>query len=240
MSGPVDLLAIGAHPDDVEIGCGGAIILASEAGLRVVVADLTRGERATAGTPEQRECERRRAAEILGVDERIELGLPDSQLGADLSHRAAIADLVRELRPSVVLAPAEADRHPDHEAAGMLVRHACFDAMLAPSPHRVTRVHHYVIHHPVEPSFVVDVSSVWERRMDAVRAYESQFGRPAGTTTTEIGAPEFLELLGARATFYGAMIGADRGEPFRSAGPLPATMLPGLGERERRPYRTYL
>jgi bacillithiol biosynthesis deacetylase BshB1 len=214
----VDLLAIGAHPDDVEFGCSGALILATDAGLCVAVADLTRGERATAGTPEQRARERDRASELMGIARRVGLGLPDAAVGSEASHRPAIAALLRELRPHVVLAPADADRHPDHAATGRLVREACFEATLAEPGgvpgHRVGRLHHYPIHYAFEPSFVVDVSEVWERRMAVVRAYESQVDHPAGRNTTQIGAPEFLELLEARAVFYGAMIGARRGEPF--------------------------
>jgi bacillithiol biosynthesis deacetylase BshB1 len=225
---PVDLLAIGAHPDDVEIGCGGALILAADAGLRVAIADLTRGERATTGSAGQRDRERRRAAELLGVSQRIDVGLVDTEVAAVPAQRRAVAAVLRELRPRVVVAPAEADRHPDHAAAGRLVREACFEATLDGAGHYVARLHHYPLHHPIEPSFVVDVSAVWEQRMAAVRAYESQFAHPPGERTTVIGDPAFLELLEGRAAFYGAMIGAARGEPFACSGPLGFDMLPGL------------
>jgi bacillithiol biosynthesis deacetylase BshB1 len=244
---PVDVLAVAAHPDDAEVGCGGALLLAADAGHRVAVADLSAGELSTSGSPDERARERDRAAEILGLAERVGLGLPDAALGTDPSHCDAIVELLRELRPRIVLAPHTDDRHPDHAAAGRLTREAAFLAGLSRrgsgSPHRPARVYHYLMHHPFEPTFVLDVTDVWERRMSAVAAYESQFGRPEEAQQTEIGQPAFLELLTARAAFYGAMVGAARGEPYRSQGPLRQDGLPGLAEpREagRRPYRVFV
>jgi bacillithiol biosynthesis deacetylase BshB1 len=248
MSSTVDLLAIAAHPDDAEVGCGGALILAGNSGLRVAVVDLTRGERSTSGTPEQRDEESARAAELLGLSRRVGLDLPDVRLGTDPAHRDALVGILRELRPRIVLAPHTEDRHPDHAAAGRLAREAAFVAGVAEvgsgEPHRPHRLYHYLLHHPFEPTFVLDVSAVWDRRMQAVRAYESQFGRPPEHQRTEIGGRGFLELLDARGTHYGAMVGAVRGEPYRSEGPLRATTLPELHETSAttvpRGYRSYL
>lgn len=242
MSEAVDVLAIGAHPDDVEIGCGGALILAASSGHRVAVADLTDGEMATRGTPEQRVIERERAAAILGTCSRVSLGLADTGLGRDESHLAAVIGLIRDLRPAIVMAPHPHDRHPDHEAAGRLVRDACFFAgvgkMASGPAHRPRRLYEYMIHHPFLPTFVVDVTPVWTRRMAAVETYASQFG-PGGST--EIGNSAFLDQIEARARYFGAMIGAARGEPFFCRGPLAVAQLPELdGQPGLATYRTYL
>jgi N-acetylglucosamine malate deacetylase 1 len=236
----VDVLALGAHPDDAEIGCGGTMLLAAGAGLRVAVADLTLGEAASTGTPEERDEERRRAADILGLAARPALGLPDGRLGGDPGHTAAVVRVIRELRPRVVLAPPLDDRHPDHAAAGRLAREAAFLAGLPRmgegSPHRPAHVFHYLLHHPLEPSFVVDVSAVWKRKLEAVEAHRSQFGGgPAGVVDTR----RFLEARWALAAVHGAMIGARWGEGFHYPGPVPLKGLPGLDPPEPGRYQIY-
>ena len=247
VSQPVDVLAIAAHPDDAEVGCGGALLVSAAQGLRVAVAELTRGERSTLGDIERREAERGRATELLSLSERRWLDLPDTAIGTDPAHREPIVAVLRELRPRVMLAPWVDDRHPDHAAAGRIAREAAFLAGVrsvgSGEPHRPEHIYHYVMHHPVEPTFVLDVTSVWEQRMAAIMAYESQFGRPRTEQATEISGPDFLSLLTARANFYGAMVGVERGEPYRSVGPLHAELLPGLrGPRVEGPrgYRSYL
>jgi bacillithiol biosynthesis deacetylase BshB1 len=231
MTEPLDVLAIAAHPDDAEVGCGGTMILASDAGLRVGVADLTLGERATRGTPGQRRDERERATDLMGLTVRLSLELPDTAVGTDPTHRDAVIRLLREQRPVVVLAPYPEDRHPDHAAAGRLVREAAFlsgvEKVGAGEPHRPARLYHYMVHHPFAPSFVIDISAVWGRKLEAMRAYESQFGTLADRPT-QLAAGAFLEVAEARATFHGAMIGAERGEPFSCPGPVPLRFLPGF------------
>jgi len=237
VTGRCDLLAIAAHPDDVEIGCGGAVALAAASGQRVMIADLTRGERSTAGDVRTRAREAERARELLGAVERTNLELPDGELG-DASHRDAIIALLRELRPRIVLAPYESDRHPDHAAAGALTRMACFGAGVGDPSARPERLYHYMLHHPFEPAFVLDITAVWERRMRALAAYESQFG--GGPTEISSG---FGDLLGARAAFYGSLVGVERGEPYTCAGPLGLRNLPGLGAGPTRAavrYRAYV
>jgi bacillithiol biosynthesis deacetylase BshB1 len=244
----VDLLAVAAHPDDAEVGCGGALILSAASGLRVAVVDLTRGERSTSGTVELRSRERDEASSLLQLSQRVALKLPDTALGTDLSHRDELTAVVRDLRPRIVLAPHTEDRHPDHAAAGRLAREAVFFAGVGRlgkgEPHRPHRLYHYMLHDPFEPSFVLDVSTVWDRRMEAVRAYESQFDRPPEGGRTAIGDPSFLELLDARGAHYGAMIGARRGEPYACHGPLRVTVLPELEQPNERSaalrYRTFL
>ncbi|NYJ06407.1 bacillithiol biosynthesis deacetylase BshB1 [Petropleomorpha daqingensis] len=239
----VDVLAVGAHPDDVEVGCGGVLALCAQAGMRVAIADLTAGELGTRGTRELRADEARRAGDILGVQSRTTLDLPDGGLGPE--HRAAVVGLLRDLRPRLVLAPYHLDdRHPDHAAAGRLVRDAAFLAGVAKwgdgDPHRTARVHHYMLHTVFEPTFVVDVTPVWEQRTAAIAAFESQFSAAPGDRRTAIDGGGFLELLAARARVFGAMIGAAWGEPFSCTGPLGLDRLPDLPSGEGPVYRSFI
>jgi bacillithiol biosynthesis deacetylase BshB1 len=231
MTEPVDVLAIAAHPDDAEMGCGGALLLSGAGDARTGVVAITDGEASTRGTPETRARERDRASDLLGLTVRERLGVPDGAVGTVPEHRLALVRALRDLRPRVVLAPYPEDRHPDHAAAGRLTREACFLAGVRKigeeDPHRPARLYHYMMHEPFSPTFVLDVSSVWDRKMAAVRAYESQFGGAPGPAT-EIGGPRFLELVEARASVHGAMIGAAWGEPFHQAGPVAVAALPGL------------
>jgi bacillithiol biosynthesis deacetylase BshB1 len=229
----LDILAVAAHPDDAELGCGGSLLLAADRGLRVAIADLSDGERSSRGTPERRAQERERAAKLLGLRARLSVGLPDAEIGSDPEHRLAVVRLIRDTRPRVVLAPYTSDRHPDHAAAGRLVQEAVFFAGVRKvdrgRPHRPERLFHYMLHHPFAPSFVVDVSRVWERKMAAVAAYRSQFGSEGAGAETPISRPEFFpRLVEARGIWFGAMIGAEYGEPFLLRGPVPARELPGL------------
>jgi N-acetylglucosamine malate deacetylase 1 len=238
MTEPVGVLAVGAHPDDVEIGCAGALLLAGERGMPAAVADLTDGEAATRGSPEVRMKERRLAGELLGLSSRERLGLPDGSLGTSPDHRLAVVQLIRRLRPRIVLAPYPEDRHPDHAAAGRIVREACFLSGVGRigrgDRHRPARLYYFMLHHPFPPSFVLDVSEVWDRKMAAVRAYDSQFG-PEEDSPTEIGGPGFLDYLEARGAVHGAMIGARRGEPYHQPGPVAVASLPGLDPTDPAP-----
>lgn len=243
----VDVLAVGAHPDDVEVGCGGVLALCVRAGARVAIADLSAGELSTKGDRDLRQREAQHAAKILGVASRVNVGLPDGNIGTDPAHRDAVVTMLRTLRPRLVVAPyPDDDRHPDHAAAGRLMRDTCFLAGVGRwghgNPYRPARLHHYMLHHPFEPTYVVDVSGVWEQRMDAVAAYGSQFGSlPAGRHTA-IDGGEFLALIAAKAVVYGAMVGVARGEPFHCVGPLGLDRLPDLPETPGRPpvYRSFV
>jgi N-acetylglucosamine malate deacetylase 1 len=239
----VDLLAVGAHPDDAEIGCGGAVLLAVQAGLRVGIADLTRGEAGTLGTPELRAEESARAARLLGLTSRPCVGLPDAAVGTDPAHRDAVVELVRQARPRIVLAPLPRDRHPDHGATGRLVQEACYLAGLrsvgSGRPHRPDKLYHYLLHDTFDATFVVDVTAVWERKVEAIRAYGSQFGSPDAEDAVVDGG-RFLEVLEARASVLGAMIGARWGEGFFSTGPVALAALPGFDlEPRRRGYQLF-
>lgn len=229
-----DVLVFAAHPDDAELGCGGTLALAADSGLRVAVADLTAGELATNGTTSERLRERDEASSVLGLCDRVCLGLPDGRLAESANDRIVVLDAIRGFRPQVVIAPQIlADRHPDHSAAGRLVADACFLAGVAkmgtPAPvHRPAAVYHYSVHSPFTPTFVVDVTSTWQRKMRAILAYQSQFGPVAPAGSTALTDPRFLEVVEAKGSYFGAMIGAERGEPFLSTGPLAMTSLPGI------------
>ena len=232
MEETLDILAFAPHPDDVELGCGGSLIAAADKGWRVAVADLTAGELSSRGNPEQRIRETERATALLGLTARFCLGLPDGGIGTHPDHRLPIIDVVRRTRPRIVLAPYWEDRHPDHYRSSSLVREACFFAGVGKlgdgEPYRPPLLYYYLLHTPFSPSFIMDVSAVWERRMDAVRAYESQFMASQTTATTALSRPAFLRALEARAVWFGWMIGASHGEPFLSATPMAVGNLPGL------------
>lgn len=231
----VDILAFSPHPDDAEIGCGGSLMLSAQKGLRTGIVDISEGERASRGSIEERQLEKCHASELLGLSLRLSLNLPDTEIGTEREHLQAVIDAIRKTESRVVLAPYFTDRHPDHEAAGHLVRAACFYAGVnsGHKRHRPERLYFYMIHTPFTPSFVVDICGVWERKRSAVLAYKSQFG--AGEKSTALSGPEYMRYLEARAIFYGAMVGAPYGEPFASIGPVPEGEIPGLGSSPSSP-----
>jgi bacillithiol biosynthesis deacetylase BshB1 len=220
----LDILVFAPHPDDAEIGCGASLAMAAQSGYRVGIADLTRAERSTRGNPKLREQEATAAAEILGVHERFNLELPDTEVGTETHHRDPIIELIRTTRPRVVLAPYWQDRHPDHAATGRVVRDAYMLAGVAKvgvaEPHRPQRLYHYMLHHSFEPAFVSDVSGTWDQKIAAIRAFASQFPSHDDDPGAAPTAHGFLRHVEARAVHFGAMIGAAYGEPFFSAGPV--------------------
>jgi N-acetylglucosamine malate deacetylase 1 len=242
---PLDVLAFSPHPDDAEIGCGGALVLAVRQGLRVGVADLTNGERATRGTPAGRATEREAATQTLRLSERIALGLPDGELGRSREAVARVVDVIRDARPHTVLAPNDTDRHPDHEAAGRIVREGCFAAGVgrvgSGGVHRPARQFSYMAHSPFEPSFVVDISEVWEQKRAAVGWSRSPFSPDGGDPATAVSGGDFLELLEVKARWFGAMIGVRHGEPYLCRGPVPLPGLPGApgGSASEAPSLAY-
>lgn len=241
MDGSIDILAFSPHPDDAELGCAGSLILASDMGLRVVIADVSEGELSSRGSPEQRKREKLRAGEIMGLSDRLSLGLMDTEIGADPGHRKAFIDVIRNTRPRIVLSPYWKDRHPDHAATGRLAREAFFYAGVSGagqgSPFRPEQILYYMIHSPFQPSFVVDISPVWERKMSVLTAYESQFQYDGKGTQTVLSQPEFMRFINARAVWFGAMIGTAFGEPFLSPGPVGLHRLPGMNGFPRREKR---
>lgn len=230
-AGKLDLLAVGAHPDDVELACAGTLALAAREGRRVGIVHLTHGEMGTRGTPETRRQEAERAARILGAQELALLDCGDGFLRHGPEEEDELLELVRRWRPEVVLGPPPSERHPDHVRAHRLVEAACFYAGIARrapergEPHRPGAVFYYMQHDSFEPMFVVDVTAVWEQRQHAIAAYTSQVYQPGeesgnGETLTKIASRDFWHALEGRARHYGNLVGATFGEPFGSRLPL--------------------
>lgn len=225
----VHLLAVGAHPDDVEICCGGTLIVARGQGHTTGVIDLTRGERASHGTPEERAREAEAAARVLGLTLRENLGLPDGGLDpADDAQLTAVVAALRRVRPEIVLIPWFEERHPDHAAAGALLLKAVFFAGVRryAEGHGGRFVPRQTLHYPMRyrltPSFVVDTTAAAARKAEAIACYASQLTRPAGGDPTLISSEGALAALETRDRWYGSMIGTGHGEPFR------AVATPGL------------
>ena len=220
----VDVLAIGAHPDDVEIGCGGTIRKLADQGYGVSILDLTEGELGSRGSVELRYRESEEARQILGARERTNAGIPDGDIANTVENRSAVIREIRRTRPRILLISAPECRHPDHPAAARLCIDAAFYAGLAKiddgqEPWRPLHILHYMQSLSFEPTLVVDVSETWQARMDAVRAYGSQFHNPDYSASddepdTYISHPGFLGFIEARARMLGFRIGAEYGEGF--------------------------
>ncbi len=209
------ILAFGAHPDDVEIGMGGTILTLRAHGHTVVLCDLTNGEPTPVGSPERRAREAREAAALLGVERRITLELPNRYLMDTVDNRRQIAEVIRDIRPDLLFVPYWVDAHPDHVAAASLCEAARFYAKLTKTtmsgepffPRRILHflTTHYRLH--VRPSFIVDVSERIDIKINALKAYASQFG-------PERGNESFFEQLRVWNRYFGALIGREYGEPF--------------------------
>jgi bacillithiol biosynthesis deacetylase BshB1 len=227
----LDVLVIAAHPDDAEIQVGGTLLKLVDAGQRVGVLDLTRGEMGTRGTQAERDAETAAANELLRLAWRGNLELPDSRVTVTVEGRERLARLLREHAPRVVLAQHVEDLHPDHAACGQLAREAWYLSGLARvaardggGPARRARfLFHYMGHVPFEPTLVVDVSSVWTRKIELIRCYASQLApRDTGDRGQHLlfGA-DILARAETRARYYGERIGTQYGEPLLHRGPLP-------------------
>ena len=228
----LDVLAVGAHPDDVELGCGGTLALLARRGRRVGIAHLTRGEAGTRGTVEERRREAERAAEALGAVALEFLACGDGGLRTGVAEEDAVIALVRRLRPELVLGPPPVDRHPDHGRACRLVEDACFYAGLRSrgegEPHRPAALWSYMGHDSFDPDLVVDVSEAWQAKIDALDAYESQLhqlGADRREPATKVASPEFRLAMEGRARHFGLLVGAAYGLPVAVRDPL--AVLPG-------------
>ena len=228
------MAAWAAHPDDTEISCGGTIASLAKGGRKVAIVDLTRGEMGTRGTAKTREQEAVRAAEILGVAERVNLGLPDTGLANTREHQLAVIRELRRLRPAVCLINAPHDRHPDHGAAAKLLLDAFFYSGLAKiktrdahgreqDPWRPSHVMHYMQDRKFEPDFIVDVTGTQPIKEKAILAFATQMNveDPGDEPETYISSTTFFEGLRARARHYGHMGGCEYGEPFLYASGTP-------------------
>jgi bacillithiol biosynthesis deacetylase BshB1 len=217
----LDLLAIGPHPDDVELTSGGTLLKMAEEGYRTGILDLTQGETGTRGTPETRLREAARAAKILRVRIRRNLGLPDARLEPHEEYKKAIAGIIRELRPRTVIIPYWDGRHPDHYTAAKLGYEACFIAGLknyplegaAFRPHKILYAAAYA---DVRPTFAVDITKQFATRRRAILAYASQFRPPAKERRSKVFLPldELEERMNHQALHYGRMIGVRYAEGF--------------------------
>ena len=217
----VDLLAIAAHRDDVELTCAGTLIKMQRAGYRTGIVDLTAGETGTLGDAETRAEEAARGAEVMKVSERLNAGLPDAAIFNTDETRRRVVGLIRQLRPKTVIIPFPAGRHPDHRIASELARDACYLAGLAKydadgEHHRPEKVLYAQAYRedPVKPTFVVDVSSEFETKMDAIHCYSSQFDAAVAAGELFPTGQALYELIRTQNAHYGSLIRAAFGEPF--------------------------
>jgi len=222
----VDILAFGAHPDDVEIGCGGTLLRLTDEGKQVVVVDLTRGELGTRGSAEIRAEEAARSSEILQLAARENLAIPDGDIQSDLGTKRKVAEAVRRWKPEAVLLPYWADRHPDHQRASVLIYEGTFLSGLArfdtaQESHRPTRLFYFMGWTEFEPTFIVDISAQFDRKMEAIYAFSTQF-RPEASPDpqTHLTAPSTDWRIRSRAAYYGSLIDVRFGEGFLIRGRL--------------------
>lgn len=224
----VDILAIGVHPDDVELGCSGTLINEVKNGKKVAILDLTQGELGTRGTTDTRYAEATNAAMIMGVHARENLKMRDGFFRNDETHQLQLIRAIRKYQPAVVIGNILRDRHPDHGRAGSLISDSCFLAGLAKietadenglsqQRWRPSYVLQYMQDWYHEPDFLVDISDVFEQRMQAILAYTTQFHNPNGENEgpqTYISKPGFMDAVIARARMFGKRIGVQYAEGF--------------------------
>jgi bacillithiol biosynthesis deacetylase BshB1 len=222
----LDLLAFAAHPDDAEMSCGGTLLAHIQMGKKVGIVDLTRGELGTRGTPEIRAEESAEATRILGLHARENLGFADGFFENDRIHKLRVVQAIREYQPEIVLLNAVSDRHPDHGRGSTLVSESCFLAGLKmvetvgedgekQTAWRPKQVYHYIQDRSHKPDLVMDISGHWEKKMESIQAFRSQFFDPNNAEpNTYISSPEFIKFLEARGREWGHLIGVEFGEGF--------------------------
>jgi N-acetylglucosamine malate deacetylase 1 len=224
----LDILVIAAHPDDAELCCAGTILKHISMGQKVGIVDLTLGQLGTRGTPQIRLAESAEATRVMGLHVRENLEFRDGFFANDEAHQMALVRVIRRYQPNIVLANAIDDRHPDHGRGALLANDACFKAglrMLETSEDdgtpqtawRPKNVYHYIQDRYIKPDFIVDVSAFWDKRMEAVRAFKSQFHDPqSNEPESYLTNPAFLKFIEARAREFGHNIGVEFGEGFTS------------------------
>ena len=222
----LDILVFAVHPDDAELGCAGTIMAQVALGYKVGILDLTRGELGTRGTPEIRLAEAEAAGKIMGLATRQNAGMRDGFFKNDEQHQLQLISYIRRFQPDVVLANAPEDRHPDHGRAAALQVDACFLAGLRmietyetdgtlQAAWRPKKLFHYIQDRYLKPDFVMDISAHWAQKLEAIRAFKSQFFDPnSSEPNSYISSPEFMDFLSARAQEMGHTIGVKYGEGF--------------------------
>ena len=221
----LDILAISAHPDDIELSCSGTLLAHHTMGYKTGILDLTEGEMSTRGTPEIRRKESAEASEIMEVSIRENLGLSDAKFDLSFENQLRVIKVLRKYRPEIILANAPYDRHPDHIRAAQLIEEAVFKSGLvkietedekgSQSTWRPKKVYHYIQSVSLEPDFICDISAHMEQKMAAIRVFKSQFFDPnSNEPDTYISNPDFLKLIEARSREWGHRIGVSYGEGF--------------------------
>ena len=232
----LDILVLAAHPDDAELCCSGTIMSHIDRGKKVGIVDFTRGEMGTRGNPELRMTEALNAAKIMGLAVRENLGLKDAFFKNDEAHQLEVIRVIRQYQPDIVLANALSDRHSDHGRAAQLAKDACFISGLAKvkTSHegkeqeawRPQTVYHYIQSNYRTPDIVVDISDYWERKLEAIKAFRSQFYDPdSKEPETFISKPGFIDFIESRAREYGHAIGVKYGEGFNCSRTIGVTNL---------------
>ena len=223
----LDILAIGVHPDDVELSCSGTLLKHIDLGYKVGIVDLTKGELGTRGSAEIRMQEVDAATKIMGIDVRENLGFADGFFTDDKEHQLELIKIIRKYQPSIVFTNSKFDRHPDHGRAAQLTYNACFLAGLSKiettlageqqTAHRPKALYNYIQSLHTEPDFVVDISAHFEKKLEAIRAFKSQFHHAEANTNeaeTFISNPQFMDFVKARAVHFGVPIGVQYAEGF--------------------------
>lgn len=218
----LDALFIGSHPDDIELTCGGTVCKFVKSGKKVGIIDLTKGELSTRGNLAQRKKETEKATKVLGVEFRKNLGLKDGNIKNNYTDRLKLIKIIREYKPEIVFAPYPSDRHPDHINASNLIRESVFYSGLRKIvtgklvAFRPKKIFYYRHAFEIPISFIMDVSDVFENKLEAIKCYETQFYNPKYKTEPEtyISSKRFLDDIITRAKFFGFKIGVEYGEPF--------------------------
>lgn len=222
----IDAMAFGAHPDDIELGCGGTLAKLTESGRHIVLVDLVRGELGTRGTPKTRQQESEKAAEILGAAARENLKLEEGNIQPTLEAKRRVVEVLRRWRPMLLFVPYWQDRHPDHVRTSQLVYEATFLSGLSrfdtgQDSHRPPKLLYYMGWQAFPPSFIVDISEQLERKMAAIQAYATQFVEEASPDpSTRLTSPMTEWLIRSRTGYYGSLIGKRYGEGFLIRGQL--------------------
>jgi bacillithiol biosynthesis deacetylase BshB1 len=224
----VDILALAAHPDDVEISCSATILKHIALGKKVAIVDLTQGELGTRGSADERLLEAADSAKLLGLTDRVNLGFRDGFFTHDEAHLLAILRMIRKYQPEIVLCNAISDRHPDHGKAGKLIADACFLSGLkkietslegeVQTHWRPKAVYHYIQDYYLKPDFVVDVTGFEKKKIESIKAFKTQFYDPSSAEPkTPISGEDFFEFLLGRMKEYGRPIGVEYAEGFTSS-----------------------